>query len=197
MYLLMLSVGHAVVWIVWCVCVVWLFGVFVWCVCCLNCLVCLCGMSTAWDSQHFGWIHSVAAQDSSIAYVAMSLTATTFQNMHLSQESCLQKMKLPEYQGMIPIMSYRQLHTELSTLESLKTQVMKKQEVDEANNRELHAALTKRGRRAWGPKKEEAAIQSTQRDSGGTDSTWKNWPISCHNWGIGIELPRPWDIGIT
>ena len=59
------------------------------------------------------------------------------------RDSCLQKMQLPEYQKMISIMSYRQLHTELSTLESLKTQVMKKQEADEANNRELHAALKK------------------------------------------------------
>ena len=61
------------------------------------------------------------------------------------RDSCLQKMQLPEYQKMISIMSYRQLHTELSTLESLKTQVMKKQEADEANNRELHAALKKEG----------------------------------------------------
>jgi hypothetical protein len=61
------------------------------------------------------------------------------------RDSCLQKMQLPEYQRMIPIMSYRQLHTELSTLESLTTQVMKKQKADEANNRELHAALKKEG----------------------------------------------------
>ena len=61
------------------------------------------------------------------------------------RDSCLQKMQLPEYRKMISIMSYRQLRTELSTLESLKTQVMKKQEADEANNRELHAALNKEG----------------------------------------------------
>ena len=66
----------------------------------------------------------------------------------LTQESLLNAMRLPEYQSTIATMSYRQLHTELSTLESLKTQVMKKQEADEANNGELHAALTKRGRRA-------------------------------------------------
>ena len=59
--------------------------------------------------------------------------------------SHLRNMRLPEYQSTIATMSYRQLHTELSTLESLKTQVMKKQEADEANNRELHAALKKEG----------------------------------------------------
>ena len=63
----------------------------------------------------------------------------------LTQESLLNAMRLPEYQSTIATMSYRQLHTELSTLESLKTQVMKKQEADEANNRELHAALKKEG----------------------------------------------------
>ena len=63
----------------------------------------------------------------------------------LTQESFLVTMRLPEYQSTIATMGYRQLHTELSTLESLKTQVMKKQEADEANNRELHAALKKEG----------------------------------------------------
>jgi len=88
-------------------------------------------------------VHNVAAQDSSTAYVAMSLTATTFQKMHLSQESCLQK--LPEYKRMISVMSDSQLRTELSTLETLKTQVLKKQEDEAASNRELHAALKKEG----------------------------------------------------
>ena len=59
--------------------------------------------------------------------------------------SHLRNMRLPEYQSTIATMSNRQLHTELSTLESLKTQVMKKQEADEANNGELHAALKKEG----------------------------------------------------
>ena len=45
---------------------------------------------------------------------------------------------------MISVMSDSQLRTELSTLETLKTQVLKKQEDEAANNRELHAALTKR-----------------------------------------------------
>ena len=63
----------------------------------------------------------------------------------LTQESLLNAMRLPEYQSTIATMSYRQLHTELIQLESLKTQVMKKQEADEANNRELHAALKKEG----------------------------------------------------
>ena len=77
-----------------------------------------------------------------MAYVAMSPMAS--QDVERGH-SHLRKMRLPEYQSMIATMSYRQLHTELSTLESLKTQVMKKQEADEANNRELHAALKKEG----------------------------------------------------
>jgi hypothetical protein len=63
----------------------------------------------------------------------------------LTRESLLNAMRLPEYQSTIATMSYRQLHTELIQLESLKTQVMKKQEADEANNGELHAALKKEG----------------------------------------------------
>jgi hypothetical protein len=73
-----------------------------------------------------------------MAYVAMSLMAN--QDVERGHRH-LRNMPLPEYQSTIATMSYRQLHTELSTLESLKTQVMKKQEADEANNRELHAAL--------------------------------------------------------
>ena len=42
---------------------------------------------------------------------------------------------------MISVMSDSQLRTELSTLETLKTQVLKKQEDEAASNRELHAAL--------------------------------------------------------
>ena len=65
--------------------------------------------------------------------------------MKLTQESFLVKMKLTEYKRMISVMSDSQLRTELSTLETLKTQVLKKQEDEAANNRELHAALKKEG----------------------------------------------------